>query len=133
MNLDNNIASSLRQLPSFQVFDGIGSSSSEVHVEQGSAGSMGRRKRRSMTTKVSGHVSASHEQVLTRHLLAFKDGNKHSKESDELEDSQLQDSLNMWSRCVSILTVLAAMVVVALLILSVVLWFRRRQESSLPC
>ena len=117
-----------------QVFDGIGSSSSEVYVEQGSS-SMGRRKRRSMAATVrSGHVTASHEQVLTRHLLAFKDGSKHLKESDELKGSQLDsEAFNLWSQSVSIFTVLAAMVVIALVMLSVILWFRHRQQSSHPC
>ena len=75
------IASSSLQLFSFQVFDGIGSSTSEVYVEQGS-GFMGRRKRRSMVAAVPGHVGASHEQVLLRHLLAFKDGTGNGKGED---------------------------------------------------
>lgn len=126
------IARSSLQLSSFQVFDGIGSSTSEVSVEQGS-GFMGRRKRRSMAAAVSGHVGTGHEQVLMRHLLAFKDGSKH-KESDELKGSQ-QDSLNQlrWSQTVSILTILGVMVVITLAMLSVILWFRHRQESSHPC
>ena len=95
---------------------------------------MGRRKRRSIAATVSGHVGASHVQVLTRHLLAFKDGSKHLKESDELEGSQLDsEALNLWSQSVSILTILAAVVVISLVMLSVILWFRRRQQSSHPC
>lgn len=113
------------------MFDGRGSTSSEVYVEQGS-GSMGRRKR-SMAATVYGDVSASHEPVLTRHLLAFKDGSKHLKESDELEGSQLDSEALNWSQSVSILTILAAVVVIALVMLSVIFWFRRRQQSSHPC
>lgn len=107
----------------------MASSISEVYVEQGSI--MGRRRRRRSVAPVRGHVSANHdEQVLMRRLLTLQ-----NDKDDELRQPQAQEdsSLNHYPQGVSFFVVmLVAMVVIAMVIMGVVLWVRRRYETTLP-
>ena len=120
-------------LKHLQVFDGEGTSSSEVYVEQGAFS--GRRRRRSLPAAASQsslHSSAKHEQVLTRRLLSLKEEDR----SNDFLDSALEHKESLgshWPQNVSVYTIVGVLVVsFVVLAVSVVVWARRRQKSGHP-
>ena len=120
----------LNILSDVQVSDGVGASTSEVYVEQGNF--MGRRRRRNAAAATQRRVSAGHEQVLMRHLLALSSDTRNIDKKEPLEQPQ-ENSLNRWSQSVSFLTIIAALLVVAIVTMSVVVWAGRRRQTAHPC
>ena len=98
-------------------------------MEEGS-GMSGRRRRRSVATSVQGHVSASHEQVLRRHLLTVNEANRNTREDNEQGRPQVEDVAS-GSLSVTVLVCLVVLLAAAVAS-SVYLVVSRRSKSTQP-
>ena len=103
-------------------------------MEDGS-GMSGRRRRRNAAASIHGHISASHEQVLRRHLLTINEKNKNTREANEQGRPQANDvtSNQNWSQSMSVTMVVCFVVLLAALVVSsVYLVVYRRSKNTQP-